>query len=42
MKFIVTDTDLDIEIAQFDTRADADKLVGTMGQDGALRITRYA
>lgn len=42
MKFIVTDTDLDIEIAQFDSRADADKLVGTMGQDGALRITRHA
>lgn len=40
MKYIVTDTDLDIEIAQFDTRADADKLVGTMGQDGALKVSK--
>jgi hypothetical protein len=40
MKFIVTDTDLGIEIASFDSAGEARTFLGTMGQDGSLKVSK--
>lgn len=39
MRFVVTDTDLGIEIARFDSKSELNSFMGTMGQDGALRVS---
>lgn len=41
MKYIVTDTELGIDIASFDSAGEARTFVGTMGQDGSLKVTRH-
>jgi hypothetical protein len=41
MKFIVTDTDLGIEIARFDSKSELAGFMGTIGQDGALKVSSF-